>query len=356
VILALDAHLPFNDEGADNMDTLLTFATDERTARIALAAIAEPGDATTGYLLMSHGAIDTTTMLSDDGPVPGLDNVEAQLWRKRLRTRIEPELIREVIDRTTRDGFETLIPGDSGYPVSLDDLGDAAPYVLWVKGAKSLLTTSMSERFTIAGARAASSYGVHVANELASGLASDEGVIVAGGVYGIDGAAHHSALSVGGHTIAVMPSGLDRLYPAGHRDLLERVGDLGLLVSELPPGATPTRSRFIARARIEAALSGSTTIVEAGHRSGSLRVAEHARSLGRGVGAVPGPVTSAASAGPHRLLAEGIASVVTNANDVRAFSEKVPIEGPTQQLDADVFGRDTRSVNSRDVRSVRREL
>lgn len=338
------------------MDTLLTLAMDERTARIALATIAEPNDATTGHILSAHSAVATVTMLSDDGPVPGLDNVEVQLWRKRLMPRIEPRLIREAIDRTEQGEFETLIPGDSSYPASLDELGESAPYALWVKGAKSLLATPMSERFTVTGARAASSYGVQVANEIASDLARDEKVLIAGGAYGIDGAVHQSALSVAGHTIAVMPGGLDRLYPAGHRDLLERVGDLGLLVSELPPGATPTRSRFIARARIEAALSGSTTIVEAGYRSGSLLVAEHARSLGRGVGAVPGPVMSAPSAGPHRLLAERVASVVTNANDVRALLEKVPVDGTTPQLDADVFGRDTRSVNSRDARSVRREL
>lgn len=144
------------------------------------------------------------------------------------------------------------------------------------KGREISSHDTMIERFTITGARAASPYGVHVANELASDLASDGRVIVTGGTYGIDGAVQHSALGVGGHTIAVMPGGLDLLYPAGHRDLLERVGDLGLLVSELPPGATPTRSRFIAHARIETALSGSTTIVEAGHRSGSLLIAEHA--------------------------------------------------------------------------------
>lgn len=181
-------------------------------------------------------------------------------------------------------------------------------------------------------------------------------MLIAGGAYGIDGAVHQSALSVAGHTVAVMPGGIDRPYPAGHRDLLERVGDLGLLISELPPGATPTRWRFMARARIEAALSSSTTIVEAGYRSGSLLVAEHARSLGRMVGAVPGPVTSAASAGPHRLLAEGIAHVVTNANDVRALSEQPSISGSKPPLSADAFRMDRHSAAIRDAHSVRRDF
>lgn len=77
--MALVAHLPFNDEGTGNMDTLLTFATDERAARIALTVITDPTDATTGHLLAVHGAVSTVTMLADDAPVPGLDNVEAQL-------------------------------------------------------------------------------------------------------------------------------------------------------------------------------------------------------------------------------------------------------------------------------------
>lgn len=106
------------------------------------------------------------------------------------------------------------------------------------------------------------------------------------------------------------------MYPMGHRELLERVADLGLLVSEVPPGAVPTRHRFIARARLMAALSATTVVVEAGVRSGSMTVARRAHELRRAVGAVPGPVTSATSAGPHRLLAEGHARVVTDASDL----------------------------------------
>jgi DNA processing protein len=179
------------------------------------------------------------------------------------------------------------------------------PYVLWVKGATSLLAGSLQDRFTITGARASTSYGAHVAQMLANDLASEEKVLVSGGAYGIDAAVHTAALASGGHTVAVLAGGLDRPHPAGHRELLERIGDLGLLVSELPPGAVPTRTRFLARARIEAALSGSTTIVEAAGRSGALPVAQCAHELGRAVGAVPGPVTSTASMGTHRTPAGG---------------------------------------------------
>lgn len=117
-----------------------------------------------------------------------------------------------------------------------------------------------------------------------------------------------------------MASGPDRLYPAGHRDMLERVSDLGLLMSEMPPGSTPTRHRFLARGRHLAALSSATVIVEAGARSGALNVAREAHALGRGVGAVPGSVTSAASTGTHLLLSEGTAALVTGSHDLAALT------------------------------------
>ena len=200
--------------------------------------------------------------------------------------------------------------------------------MLWAKGAVSLLAGEMASRFSITGSRAATSYGEHVAGEIASDLTSQEKVLVSGGAYGIDASVHRATLAAGGRTVAVMASGLDRLYPAGNRDLLERIGDLGLLVSEQPPGAVPTRGRFIARARLVAALSGSTTIVEAAWRSGALAVAHQANELGRVVGAVPGPVTSAASAGTHRLLQEGAASLVTDATDLVALLNRVQALSP----------------------------
>lgn len=154
-----------------------------------------------------------------------------------------------------------------------------------------------------------------MAGELASDLANAERVVVAGGAYGIEGAAHRAALASGGDTIAVMANSVDHPYPIGHRELLERVADLGLMVSEVPPGAVPTRHRFLARARLMAALSAATVVVEAGARTGSMAVARRAHELGRAVSAVPSPVTSITSAGPHQLLRDG-ASLVTGASDV----------------------------------------
>ncbi|WP_336627539.1 MULTISPECIES: DNA-processing protein DprA [unclassified Microbacterium] len=177
----------------------------------------------------------------------------------------------------------------------------------------------MSERVAITGARASSGYGEHVTRELATGLADEQRVVVAGGAYGIEGAAHRAVLAAAGQPIAVLATGLDRRYPAGHSELLDRVGDAGLLVSELPPGTAPTKHRFEARNRLMAALTSAVVIPEAGVRSGSFTTVRNARSLGRGVGAVPGPVTSVASTGPNELIKQGLASVITQASDVVAL-------------------------------------
>lgn len=290
----------------------------EHAARALLTMFAEPADAETGHVLARVGGIETLRLLESDEPVPGMDRVDLMHWRQRVGARLTPDALDRVFAEDTR-GYGLLIPGDKDWPAGLDDLGDRAPYALWARGATSLLRTALEDRVTITGARAATAYGERVAQELAIGVADTERVAVSGGAYGIDGAVHKTVLAAAGHTVAVMPSGLDRLYPTGHSDLLNRVADTGLLVSEMPPGSSPTKWRFMARSRLLAALSGATVIVEAGYRSGSLHVVTTAANLGRGVGAVPGPVTSTASAGTHRLLREGLAKIVTDEHDLTAL-------------------------------------
>ena len=306
------------------MDTITGLATDERTARIALAVLVAADDPATGRVVGRVGAVEAIRLLTADGQVPSMNRTAAALWRKHVVPDASPEIVRTVLRTTETLGYRTLIPGDDGFPASLHDLGDRMPYVLWVKGAESLLAGYLQDRFTITGARASTSYGTHVAQAFASDLASEEKVLVSGGAYGIDAAVHRATLASGGHTVAVLASGLDCPHPPGHRELLERIGDLGLLVSELPPGTEPTRTRFLARTRIEAALAGSTTIVEAAGRSGALPVAQCAHELGRPVGAVPGPVTSVASLGTHRLLQMGVASLVTDASDLMRLVDGEP--------------------------------
>jgi DNA processing protein len=205
------------------------------------------------------------------------------------------------------------LAGFSGAAVSAKPQG-RPPLVLWAVGPARLDETALRAA-AIVGTRAATSYGEHVAGDLAAELAEQDVAVVSGGAYGIDGAAHRGALAVEGVTVAVLAGGIDIPYPAGHSGLLHRIGGSGLLVTEYPPGVRPARHRFLTRNRLVAAFAGAAVVVEAGLRSGAANTAAWARALGRVVGAVPGPVTSSASTGCHALLRAG-AAVITRAADV----------------------------------------
>lgn len=229
----------------------------------------------------------------------------------------------------------TVIPADPAWPAGLDDLRLRSPYVLWTRGATSLLAGPLRDRVTMTGARAASAYGLEAARDLAANLARDERVVITGGGFGVDAAAHRGALAEGGHTVAVLACGVDRAYPSAHRELLEQIGDVGLVVSELPPGTVPNHERFLARGRLLAALSKVTVVPEAGIRSGALHVAAQAHALGRRVAAVPGPITSAASSGPHDLIQQGVASMVTTARDITVLLDRDPPQSRNTGLGLD---------------------
>jgi len=200
------------------------------------------------------------------------------------------------------------------YPDHLRDAADA-PWALIGRGDPHLLDgLEPFQAVTIVGARRATSYGREVARELGRELAAAGMIVISGLAFGIDGCAHRGALDAG-RTIAVLGCGPDVAYPSSHRSLWRRICETGLVVSELPPGATPWRWTFPARNRIMAALSGMTVVVEAATRSGSLITTDLAADLGRDLGAVPGPVTSRASAGPNGLLASG-AHLIRDAQDV----------------------------------------
>jgi DNA processing protein len=200
------------------------------------------------------------------------------------------------------------------YPAGLRDAPDA-PWALVGRGDPGLLDgLEPFGAVTVVGARRATSYGREVARELGRELAAAGMVVISGLAFGIDACAHRGALDAG-RTIAVLGCGPDIAYPAAHRSLWRRIGEESLVISEFPPGASPWRWTFPARNRIMAALAGMTVIVEGATRSGSLITADLAADLGRDLGAVPGPVTSRASAGPNNLLAGG-ACVVRDAQDV----------------------------------------
>jgi DNA processing protein len=201
------------------------------------------------------------------------------------------------------------------YPDSLRDAPDAAWALIGHGDPELLAATEPFGTVTIVGARRATSYGREIARELGRELASAGMIVVSGLAFGVDGCAHRGALDAEGRTIAVLGCGPDNAYPAAHRSLWRQIGEVGLVISEFPPGAQPWKWTFPARNRIMAALGGMTVVVEAAARSGSLITADLAADLGRDLGAVPGPVTSRASAGPNNLLAGG-ACLVRDAQDV----------------------------------------
>ncbi|MFT3862919.1 MAG: DNA-processing protein DprA [Solirubrobacterales bacterium] len=218
-------------------------------------------------------------------------------------------------ERLAEAGCWAICRHDHRYPPGLSDAADG-PWALIGRGEAALLEQLEPEAaVTVVGSRRATSYGRQVARDLARELSTAGLVVVSGLAFGIDACAHRGAIDAGGPTIAVLGCGPDTSYPAAHRSLWRRCTEAGAVVSELPPGSTPWRWSFPARNRVMAALAGMTVVVEAAARSGSLITADLAAELGRDLGAVPGPVTSRASAGPNELLAKG-ACVVRSGQDV----------------------------------------
>ena len=290
----------------------------ESYARAVWSCLVEPGDAVAGRLVAATGAADALRVALDRSLAvdPAAEVSRQQLaqararWRPRAGDVAHP--LRVARDRRVR----LLTPGDPEWPCGLDDLGEHTPLCLWVRGDPRLLPGTRPA-VAFVGARAATGYGEHVVMEWAAELAGSGVTIVSGAAYGIDGMAHRAALAVGGTTVAMLAGGVDRAYPAGHTELLSRIAAHGVVASEVPCGSAPTKWRFLQRNRCISALAQATVVVEAGWRSGSLNTAGHAASLGRPLGAVPGPITNAASAGCHRLLREFDARCVTSADDVR---------------------------------------
>lgn len=287
----------------------------EVLARVAWSRLAEPGDPHAGATVAELGGEGALDWLRHAAGHPGnlgpATRAAITRWAPRLDD-LNPE--RDLAE-FERIGGHVLIPGDDTWPNQLADLGSEQPHILWVRGNSALLT---QQSIGVVGSRSATRYGEAVTGELGFGLSDAGKVVISGGAYGIDAAAHRSALlpDHGAGTVAVLAGGVDRPYPAGNAVLLEAVAAQGALVSEMAPGSAPTRHRFLARNRVIAALARAVVVVEAAHRSGALSTAHHAARLLRPLGAVPGPVTSVSSAGCHRLLRDGLAVCVTGVNDV----------------------------------------
>lgn len=206
---------------------------------------------------------------------------------------------------------QVLCIGDSAYPPLLLQSADP-PLLLYVQGNAALLSQPC---LAIVGSRNASVQGVDNARAFAAHLSGHGWTIVSGLAFGIDGAAHEGGLTGPGSTVAVVGTGLDRVYPARHRALAHRIAEQGALVSEFAPGVPPLAANFPLRNRIIAGLSRGTLVVEAAMKSGSLITARLAAEAGREVFAVPGSIHSPLSRGCHVLIREG-AKLVESAADI----------------------------------------
>ncbi|WP_083587075.1 DNA-processing protein DprA [Agrococcus sp. Marseille-P2731] len=294
-----------------------------RFAAGAWTVLPEPGDGVAGQVRALLGDVRSLDMLVDGASAAqwaeALDDPEVARRVPEALARWQPRLGAERIlaafSQGARHGQRLLTRADEAWPTALDDLGPHAPSALWVRGDPAALV-GCRRSAALVGSRASSGYGELVTGQLASGLVDRGFAIVSGGAYGIDGTAHRATMTSGGTTVAVLAGGLDRFYPAGHDELLRRIEATGCVMAESPSGVPPTRWRFLARNRLIAALASATVVVEAGHRSGSINTAGHAAALGRPLGAVPGPVTSGASTGCHRLLREYGAAVIERAEHV----------------------------------------
>lgn len=212
----------------------------------------------------------------------------------------------KVLETLEERGIGFLVPGSQ-----FDEL-PAPPIGLTYKGDIDLLN---KKSIAIVGTRNPTQYGAKVASEMAANFVDREWVVVSGGAYGIDAAAHKGALIAEGETIAVLASGLDIYYPAGNAKLFSAIEESGLLISEYLPGCKALPFRFLNRNRLIAAIAEGTMVVEAAFRSGSLRTARDAAGINRKVMAIPGPINSPLSEGCHRLIGEGAAMICTGVND-----------------------------------------
>ncbi|HLU59780.1 MAG TPA: DNA-processing protein DprA [Pseudonocardia sp.] len=321
-------------------------------ARAYLSRVAEPPAAALVGLVAEVGPVEAAARVREgrvDEPVARETSVRRQVHRPGTD-----------LDAAAAAGARLVVPEHPEWPAEAFAAFDAAPeqlappLALWVRGP-GRLDELCGTAVAVVGARAATSYGAHVAAELGSGLADRGCTVVSGAAIGIDGAAHRGALAVEGATVAVLACGIDRIYPASHELLLERIAASGLVVSEYPPGGVPARHRFLVRNRLIAGLAVGTVVVEAGLRSGAQRTAADAMSLGRQVMAVPGPVTSAMSVGCHRLVRDG-ALLVTRSDEV--LEAVAPIgshlaETPEPRADRPTDGLDPAAARVHDALPAR---
>ncbi|MBU2662198.1 DNA-processing protein DprA [Actinoplanes bogorensis] len=322
---------------------------DDRTARVALTWLAEPGNLPVWSLVEECGAEATLARLLR-GDVPDKSLRAAALAKAAA---LDPRRLADLtLRRADRLGARIVVPSDDEWPSRVESLATLTlegttrvhrdtrpPLCFWVRGARPLGET-LERSVAVVGARAATPYGLHATNEIAYGLAEQGWTVVSGGAFGIDAAAHRAAMAAEGRTVAVLACGVDRPYPQGNSAMFDRIAETGLLISEWPPGAEPLKHRFLIRNRVIAAATVGTVLVEAAARSGAIQTMGRVLALGRVAMVVPGPITSAMSVGCHELLRSrpdttlvtGLSNVLETVGQIGEYPVDVP-RGPDHARD-----------------------
>lgn len=311
-------------ELAHHVQPLLCSAEDNPTdaaMKAVFSQLCEPADTSCGALTQQlgyEGLLDlllaraTAAQLLNQLQHHQVEEIEerfqrdlASVWQdscERWLPRLNKREFLANLDHAKALGLKLLARDSHWYPSRLQVLGNGQPSVLWTKGNVNLLSAPAT--VAIVGSRNTSVYGRNVATDLAVVAADHNIVTVSGGAYGIDACAHRGSLQAGGQTIAAMAGGLGRLYPQANLDLLNHIGEQGLLIAELPPMVAPAKWRFLKRNRLIAALGDATVVVQAGLKSGAMNTADKAAELGKVVAVVPGQINSAYHIGCHRFANE----------------------------------------------------
>lgn len=308
---------------------------DERKIRAALTMLGDAGNERIGADVAEHGFDEALQRwLAGHGPKNFKDRFNSALEKVDAQFAQLPQL-----------NARFIIPSDLEWPEQLDDLEFGAPLGLWIRGNGNVRELS-HRMLAIVGARAATSYGERIASDLAAQAAGRGIATISGAAYGIDAAAHRGSLAGGGTTVAVLACGIDVAYPAAHAGLLDRIALDGVIVSEAALTTSPHKRHFLVRNRLIACLSSSTVVVEAALRSGSLSTGNWAAAIGRDVWGVPGPITSATSAGVHVAIKDGVMQLMSSNDDVLAKypSESTPSLGFIEDLVMQVLYQGPASV------------
>ncbi|MFB6248910.1 MAG: DNA-processing protein DprA [Salinibacter sp.] len=308
----------------------------ERRALLALSLVSGVG-ATRLRALLAHFDAPSAVFRASRSALEQVSGIGPQTAEAILTFDDRAAVEREV-ERAEAVGAELVSPWDARFPERLREIYDP-PGFLWMRGT---LPEAAPPRVTVVGTRRCSDYGRAQAHHFAAELARRGFTVVSGLAYGIDAAAHRGALDAGGRTVAVLGSGVGRIYPPKHTDLAERIVESGALLSEYSVDAEPDAPNFPERNRILSGLALGTLVVESYAEGGALITARLALEQNREVFAVPGNATKDSSRGANRLIQRGHAKLVLALEDLLEELPEVTVETP-EEVDADTVSGPTPS-------------